>query len=230
MAYQDQKEEKAQKELHCTLPQILSMRLFFIALVLLMTGSQEVRCQQSDASISISGIVLRLDGLTPIPSANIYVLHSTNGVRSSETGLFSIDVKRGDTVIFSAVGSKSTMFVVQDTLKASSYSIIQRMPLDTINLDPVEITSWPSIEQFNQAFTQEFGYDMEYVQANKNSNPTFTLDPLKGEAHSNFRRETAQHGRDYSILYENAHIPLEDVLNPRRWDKLVKSWKTGQRE
>ena len=182
---------------------------------------------QADQNITLSGIVLRLDSLTPIPSANIYIHGSNRGVRSNALGLFSLSVNKGDTMVFSAIGSKTTYFVVPDSLALNSYSIIQRMPRDTIHLDMVEISSWPSIEEFNRAFTEKFGYE-SYEGAEENSNPQKVFKNMSPEDVNNFKREMNYHSGDYSQVYENAHIPLKDVLNPGRWDKLVKNWKEGK--
>jgi len=128
-------------------------------------------------------------------------------------------VSNTDTVVFSAVGSKTTYYIVPNDLKDGSYSIIQRMPLDTISLETIEISAWPSIEQFNKAFTEEEGYDEDYVSASYNANPI--LIDLKFEA-----QKPAASNR-YSNLYDNAHIPVKDVLNPKRWKNLATYWGGG---
>ncbi|MEQ8323111.1 MAG: hypothetical protein RIC15_08595 [Vicingaceae bacterium] len=201
----------------------------FILFFALLTLSHPLFCQVDEGEITLSGIVLRLDSLVPIPSANILISNSSTGTRSNELGLFSLKVHKTDTILFSAIGSKSTLYVVPDSLSGNSYSIIERMPLDTVKLDPVLITSWPSVEEFNRAFTEEFGFDNNYPKAMSNANPKISLggtDP--NTSIDNYRRESANSGGQYTYLYENAHIPVNDVLNPKRWNRLVKNWKEGR--
>lgn len=169
---------------------------------------------------------MRLDSIVPVPSTNIYIKQTNIGVRSSEIGLFSIAVNNNDTIVFSAVGSKTTYYIVPDNLKEGSYSIIQRMPLDTISLETVEITAWPSIEDFNRAFTDEFGYGKEGEIAASNSQTRLSNTEM-GVLMSSSQKASAVYGNQFTNMYENAHIPLNDVLNPKRWNRLVESWKSG---
>jgi len=181
---------------------------------------------QEDDDVCLSGLVMQFNTLKPIPYANIYVIHTMKGVIADQMGLFCIDVNKKDTVVFSSIGNRTTYFVVPDTLAANTYSIIQKLPIDTITLKMVEINSWPSLNQFNEAFTNEYGFDKEYKIAQKNSTPMLNqIDYSKG---LNMKNYMDMHGDTYTSVYKNAHIPLTDVLNPARWDKLVKNWKSGK--
>jgi len=175
----------------------------------------------------ISGLVLRLDSLVPVPSTNVYIKQTHIGVRSSDIGLFSLAVNNSDTIVFSAVGSKTTYYIVPDDLKEGSYSIIQRMPLDTIALETVEVSAWPTIEQFNEAFTEEFGFGKEGEIVAKNSQTRISNIDV-GVMMSSSQKANALYGNQFTNMYENAHIPLGDVLNPKRWNRLVDNWKKGK--
>ena len=181
---------------------------------------------QEESEIRLSGIVLQLDSIKPVPYTNIYIIHSKRGVIADQMGLFSIQVNKNDTVVFSAVGNRTTHFIVPDTLTANTYSIIQKLPKDTVTLKMVEINSWPSLEQFNEAFTNEQGFDKEYKIAHGNSNPM--LNQIDYSKDVNMKNYMEMNGDNYTSVYLNAHIPLNDVLNPARWDKLVKDWKSGK--
>jgi hypothetical protein len=170
---------------------------------------------------------MRLDSIVPVPSTNIYIKKTNIGVRCSELGLFSLAVGDNDTIVFSAVGSKTTYYIVPSDLKEGSYSIIQRMPLDTIALETVEITAWPSIEEFNKAFTEEFGFGNEGKIAAGNSQSRLSEVEL-GVIMSNSQKANAIYGNQFTNMYENAHIPLNHVLNPKHWNKLVENWKSGK--
>ena len=169
---------------------------------------------------------MQVDSFIPIPYTNVYIIHTKKGVITDQMGLFSIDVRKMDTVVFSSIGRRLTYFIVPDSLTANSYSIIQKLPKDTIVLKTVEINSWPSLEQFNMAFTKEQGFDKEYKLAQKNTNPM--LDQIDYSQDINMNNYMEMNINSYSSVYENAHIPITDVLNPARWDKLVKDWKNAK--
>jgi hypothetical protein len=201
---------------------ILVKNCFFFILILLSLSYSKSSQAQGDDLVKLSGIVLRLDSVRPIAYANISVKNTTNGTISDKNGLFSIEIGRTDTVIFSSIGSETVYYVLPDTLKGNSYSMIQGLPIDTISLRTVEVTSWPSLNAFNEAFTEEYGYEPKIEP----------YDPSKIDqqkiAPSTFQRDQYRiAGNSYSYMYENAHIPVKDVLNPKRWKKLVKKVKTG---
>ena len=197
-------------------------RIFFLLVLFSVLSAGKLLAQ--DEGIRLSGIVLRLDSIKAIPYANVYIKNTKNGVICDNMGLFSIMVHKKDTVIFSSVGSRTTFFIVPDSLKEKSYSIIQKLPIDTITLKTLEISSWPSIEQFNLAFTREYGVDEEYNVATFNSNPN-----MKNVNWSRGVGNAVEYGPNgYSYVYPNAHIPLNKVLNPKRWNELVDDWKNGR--
>ena len=183
---------------------------------------------QSEKKIKLSGIVLEADSIKAVPYTNVQVNHTKRGVISNANGLFSIEINLNDTLVFSSVGFKTTFFIARDSLNGTSYSIIQKMPRDTILLNPVEVTSWPSLSMFNEAFTKEFGFDQEYSTALQNSNPSEPV--MEFSTDINPRSYMEIRGNKYTSVYENSSIPLNNVLNPKRWDKLVDDWKKGKHQ
>jgi len=93
----------------------------------------------------------------------------------------------------------------------------------------VEILSWPSLQQFNESFTRDKGFSNESVIATKNANPQSNPN-RRGAMTSadNFQMTGMKYSNRYSYIYENAHIPVTDVLNPNNWNKLIDRWKSGQ--
>jgi len=197
-----------------------------ICLLIFACFSIALLSAQEKDQIRLSGLVMQADSLIPVPYTNVYIIHTKKGTIADQMGLFSIEVNKKDTVVFSAVGKRMTYYIVPDTLTAKSYSIIQKLPKDTIILRTIEIKSWPSLEQFNMAFTKEHGFDQEYIIASKNTNPVLNQIDYSKDIDINNYMEI--HINKYSSVYENAHIPLNDVLNPARWNKLVQDWKNAK--
>lgn len=204
-----------------------------LCLLLLVFGTICAQETQEKGKIELSGMVVRVNSLEAIPYTNIYTTDNRAGTRANKNGFFTIDVNPSDTVVFSRVGSRTTYFIVPADMEDERYSLIQRMPNDTISLKEVEVISWPTISQFNEAFTREKGFDPQFNTALNNSNPanSSVLTHQEGsvdEAHYNFQQQGMKYGNRYSYVYENAHIPLNDVLNPKHWDRLMERWKQGQ--
>ncbi len=198
---------------------------FFASLLILSVVSATAQFSLPDSSIRISGIVLHTDSLLPVPYATVYIKGETVGTRSDNGGLFSINANRGDTILFTAIGNQPSSFIVPDTLKASSYSIIQRMLRDTVSLNRVDIVSWPTLQEFNDSFHKQYGIDEGITNAEVNSNPDDMRQrkyDIGMDAGANFKYNAQN---EHSYIYENAHIPLNQVLNPKKWNELVKGMK-----
>ena len=181
---------------------------------------------QDTSKVRLSGIILEFDSIKPIPYTNLRINHTNSGAIADQMGLFSLEAYRGDTLYITSIGMKSSIYVIPDSLEQSSYSIILKMIRDTVNLNTLEVNSWPSLEQFNRAFTEKKGFDKEYSIADRNASPM--LDKIDYSREIEMKEYVEMNGRSFNNVYLNAHIPLNDVLNPKRWDKLVTYWKTGQ--
>ncbi|MFN8135407.1 MAG: carboxypeptidase-like regulatory domain-containing protein [Bacteroidales bacterium] len=125
-------------------PTLLLFLLLFVA-----SGGY---AQRYDDLVQFSGVVVTADSLRPVPFANISVAKTGRGTTSDYWGFFSLVVHKNDIVSFSAVGYKSGLFRIPDTLTQNRYSLIQVMSSDTIMLTETVIYPWPSKEQFRHAF------------------------------------------------------------------------------
>jgi len=125
----------------------------FVILGYLTTFAQNL--EKKDSLIQFSGLVLdgTTDELLPIPFTNVYAKEDTRrGVSTDFEGFFTVVAKKGETIIFSAIGYKQIEFVVPDTLSDTRYSIVQLMSQDTINLPETVVFPWPSREHFKIEF------------------------------------------------------------------------------
>ncbi len=62
--------------------------------------------------IQINGVTMTADSLRAVPNVTVLVLNKDRGVESSNKGVFSIVVYKGDTLQFSALGFRSKQYVV----------------------------------------------------------------------------------------------------------------------
>ena len=179
--------------------------------------------------VQLSGLVL--DGsqaeLASVPYANIYIQGAGRGTYSDFSGFFSIVVREGDTVRFSAVGFESATLVVPDTLDDQRYSIVQMLSQDTLNLPVAVIFPWPSREHFKLEFlAMDVSSDLQR-QAQVN---------LAERRLQEARKEVLPDGKesvDYYLRqqarrsYYVGQTPPMNIFNPIAWGQFFKSWKNG---
>ncbi|MCB0642925.1 MAG: carboxypeptidase-like regulatory domain-containing protein [Phaeodactylibacter sp.] len=208
------------------------MNHFFLPLLLgmLLLGNwaQGQTAGQEDL-IQFSGMVL--DGtdreLIPVPFTNILVKGEGRGTYSDYNGFFSIVVRKGDAIEFSAIGYQTVEFVIPDSLQDNRYSFVQLMTRDTINLPEAVIFPWPSREHFRLEF---LAMDVtNELQANAAKN-------LANESMERMRNKVSMDGNenaDYYLrqqarsYYYIGQTPPMNIFNPISWKQFFDAWKRG---
>jgi hypothetical protein len=178
--------------------------------------------------IQLSGVVVAEEDLTQIPYATVYDRTIRRGVISDYYGFFSKVVLPGDTLIFSAYGYKTSTYVVPDSLKDDRYSIIHMMHKDTLNLPEVTVYPWPSKEDFARYFVNMQPYEDAIRRAQRElsgESLAFVAARLEGDA--SLASGYAMDQRNTKI-YTNGQLPVNNLLNPYSWAKLIDDWKAGK--
>lgn len=178
--------------------------------------------------IQLSGVVVAEEDLTQIPYATVYDRTIRRGVISDYYGFFSKVVFPGDTLIFSAYGYKTSTYVVPDSLIDDRYSIIHMMHKDTLNLPEVTVYPWPSREDFARYFVNMQPYEdaIRRVQRELSGESlAFVAARLEGDA--SLASGYAMDQRNTKI-YTNGQLPVNNLLNPYSWAKLIDDWKAGK--
>ncbi len=175
--------------------------------------------------IQLTGIVISTDSMQAVSYASVLITGTYRGTMCDATGYFSLVINAGDTLKFSSVGFQSDYFIVSDTCKQSSYSLIQTLKRDTLML-PTVYSRWPSYQQFKYAFEHQGVPEGDHEFAQKN------LDRIEVG--------TTQYAPDASLnnswkndqlksqLYSSGQIPQNNLLNPLAWAAFLKAWKAGQ--
>ncbi len=208
------------------------MRNFFsciAVLFLLGLGTSSWAQKADDKLVQFSGMVLdgSTDQLIPVPYANILVKDKGRGTYSDFNGFFSIVVEKGDTIEFSAVGYKTVLFAIPDSLKDNRYSIVQLMTQDTINLPETVVFPWPSKEHFKLEFlAMDVSSRMQERAARNLADETLQRMrhsvPADGRENANFYlRQQAR-----SFYYIGQQPPM-NIFNPIAWKQFFDAWKRG---
>jgi hypothetical protein len=201
--------------------------LFYLFSVLFIFLHLNGLAQKGGEFIQFSGVVVSQDSLKPIPYCSIIDKVTKRGTTSDYFGYFSFVANKGDTIQFSSIGYKKTLFTIPDTLTTNKYSLIQIMFEDTILLKTAVIYPWPSKEQFAKAFVEAKIPNDDYQRAMSNLsraqlNERMQFTPMDGALNFKWEQQQIQ-----SKLYYAGQYPPNNLLNPIAWAKFIEAWKRG---
>ena len=203
-----------------------------ILFLILMSATFEAFGQRKDIDTSnilqLSGVVVSEQDLTPMPYITVYDKSIGRGVIADYYGYFSMVSFPGDTLYFSYYGYKTSSYIVPDTLEENRYSIIHMLQQDTINLPEVTVYPWPSKEDFARFFVEMKPYDDAIRRAQRElsgESLAFVAARLDADASLASGLLTNQM---YTKLYTNGQLPVNNLLNPYSWAKLIRDWKEGK--
>jgi len=201
-----------------------------VLFLLCLSCANCIDAQKLDDSllVQLSGVAISEIDLNPIPYTTIYDKSLKKGVISDYYGFFSLVVLPGDTLLFSSHGYQTSTYIVPDTLKEKRYSIIHMLPRDTIVLPEVVIHPWPSKEDFARAFVEMEPYDDAVRRAQRElsgESLAFVAARLENDASLAYGYSINQ---KYTRLYTNGQLPVNNLLNPYSWAKLIQDWKAGK--
>ena len=205
----------------------------FILLLLssnLFAQTEEILEAPADDSllVQLSGVVIAESTLEPAPYTAIYDKTQGRGVVADYYGFFSLVTLPGDTLYFNYYGYKPSTYIVPDTLEDNRYSIIHILESDTLLLPEVEVHPWPSREDFARAFVemdpyddavrraqrQLYGESLAYIAARTENDATTSYAYARNQANT--------------ALYTKGQLPVNNLLNPYAWAKLIDDWKKGK--
>jgi hypothetical protein len=168
------------------------------------------------------------DSLKPVPLTSVIIKGTRRGAISDYFGFFTLVAQPGDVIQFISLGYKEAEYKIPDTLSSISYSIIQTLFRDTINLKEVTVYPWPSKEDFKREFLNLKLPDDDIVRAERNMQAEDMRLLMKGL--SNDPNITGMYAlQNYQTkLYHNGQMPTSNLLNPIAWAKFIQAWKAGK--
>ena len=209
----------------------MKFRSLFIFLFLFLT-CHNFYGQRADIDTSnilqLSGVVVSEQDLTPMPYITVYDKSIGRGVIADYYGYFSMVSFPGDTLYFSYYGYKTSSYIVPDTLEENRYSMIHMLQQDTINLPEVTVYPWPSKEDFARFFVEMKPYDDAIRRAQRElSGESLAFVAARLDADASLANGLLTN-QMYTKLYTNGQLPVNNLLNPYSWAKLIKDWKDGK--
>ena len=206
------------------------MKKILIFSILLISAAKSVMGQKAEQLIQFTGMVLADERgqLMPLPYANIYMKDRSRGSYSDMKGFFSFVAAKGEKVVFSCVGYRTTEIVIPDSLTDTRYSVVQMLTKDNVNLPATVIFPWPSREHLKVEFLAMDVKDELHRRA---------MDNLAEKEMRRMRRELAYDGHETTrffmqeranqAYYAGQFRPM-NIFNPLAWQKFFQAWKEGK--
>lgn len=208
----------------------ISRFLLFISFLLLIVGQSHGQQNRRDIGlVQFSGLVLdgSTDKLVPVPYTTVSVKNQSRGTYSDLKGFFTIVVRKGDVVNFSAIGYKTVEFKIPENLEDDRYSIVQLMTQDTVNLPETVVFPWPSRDHFRLEFLA-MDVTPELQQIAQENLAKETLERLRPavsyDGNENADYYLRQQAREY---YYVGQQPPMNIFNATAWKRFFDAWKEG---
>jgi hypothetical protein len=200
-----------------------------ILYLLLLAGPYAVHAQfdkLKDSVVEIYGVVMTADSLKAIPAVSVVVKGRNQGTYTTDQGVFSLVVLKGDVVEFSSVGYRTIDYKIPMD-SGNQISMIQLMVIDAQYLPATIIKSRPTREQFERDFVNTNVPNDEIEVARENNSAAKRAVLARGlpanaaEAASTYLRQGAQK------YYYQGQTPPQNILNPLAWAEFIQAWKRG---
>ena len=203
----------------------LYLFLSFLLLIPATGRAQSDSTERMSELIQFSGLILTPDSLQAVSHVNIRVLGTMNGGISNAQGFFSLVARRKDTLVFTAVGYKSTQYVVPVSLTGQKYTVLQTMSRDTMMLNTIYVKPYISKELFQHYFVN--------LEVPGEENPLASMDPetLRDMAYA-MEMDGSENAQYYlrqesgKYYYTGQMVPI-NIMNPFAWAQFIKAWKRG---
>lgn len=201
---------------------------YIIILCFFIPGTAKAQFETfQDSVVQLFGVVMSADSLEALPGVSIMLVGQNRGTVSSDKGVFSIVVLKGDEVQFTSVGYKSKTVSIPRDLKGNQYSLIQLMVSDTIYLPATILKPRISRQQFDRDFVNTVIPDDNIAIARAN-NDEATRRALMASLPVDGREASSQYMRQSSRkLYYSGQIAPQNIFNPFAWSEFIKAWKRG---
>jgi hypothetical protein len=205
---------------------IRTMKNIFVFFFLIL--SQLCISQETKTVVQFSGFVMTSDSLQAVPFTHISITKRGKVSTAGPDGFFSFAAEAGDTLYFTCIGFKPSIYILPKVLEKNKYSVIQLMSKTEYYLKGTVVYPWGDRDGFMKAFRDLRLPKDDLQRAEENMDPQMLaalaqqLQPNGAEASSASLRSSAVNKSYYG------QRPPNNLLNPFAWFELYKSAKKGE--
>jgi hypothetical protein len=194
--------------------------LFFLSLFFTLN----LYSQENSGLIQFSGntLISFNDSIEPVAFVTIRNKSRRSGAYSGPDGFFTLVVKSGDTVEFSAVGFKRGILIVPDNIKRDKFFATQAMIRDTNRLAAVVIVPWKNVDELKRAVLDLDVNEDDLVIAYQNlqyDRWTQIRDGLTPSLMENRNAYLEQHQSNDRL--RSGLLPMNNLINPFAWMEFI---------
>ncbi len=199
-----------------------------IFMMLIFSTNNSILAQGNEPKVvQFSGLVMTSDSLQAIPFTHVIIRNRGRVATANQEGYFSFAAQAGDTLYFTCVGYKPSVYVLNKVLEKDNYSIIQLMTRDNIWLPGTIVYPWGDKDGFKRAFRELRVPKDDLQRAEENMDPQMLMAlaqqlQLSGSEASSAALRNSAVQKSYW-----GQQPANNLLNPFAWYSLYKAAKNG---
>jgi hypothetical protein len=205
-------------------------RLFFVFTIStlgLTASAQSDSTQLLTGVVQVSGLVVTVDSLMPIPFSTVYRARDSRGTMTDPQGFFSIPALEGDTLRFSSVGYITREVIIPSGGELNRISLVQPMSRDTVLINNAYIYPWPTRDAFKKEF-MALGLEEDAYAVGQQAIDPFEIYDRLIDVGLDGQAAASQEFRE--IAYDYSHLggaPTTNLLNPVAWAQFINALKRG---
>ena len=208
--------------------------IFFAALILANSVfAQPVLIE--DNIVEVSGIILtrnEQNGMQYVPFATVAVENSNRGTYANWEGMFSIVVKKGESLSFTAIGFGQFSINIPIDYEGLYYSAVIELESKDVNLAEVIIFPWPNRDNFRAEFLamqpSEAMRLEDIAEGNLNRRKMFEMSKNMGmDATENAMYYLQKQASSYSYMGQGLPMP---ILSPVAWSQFFRQWQNNKKK
>ena len=196
--------------------------------ILLVVAMGYTFCQSSEPKlIQFSGFAMTADSLIGVPYTHITIKNAKRAATAGPDGFFSFAAHTGDTLYFTSVGFKPTVYLIPKNLEADKYSVIQMMNKTEYYLPTTIIYPWGGRDGFKKAFREVKLNKTQDEIAAENTNRQL-LAALGESLPTDGNESTERYMRaEAAKAYYYGQTAPQNIFNPLAWAEFIRAWKRG---
>lgn len=206
---------------------------YFIALLFSFLALTTMAQEQSEL-VEVYGLVVTKGQSAQyayVPFVTVAVKGTTRGAYANYEGMYSIVVKKGQTLSFSAVGFAPREIVIPEDINGMYHSLTVEMEPAEINIEEITVFPWPDRDNLTAEFLamqpNRAGQLGEIAKDNLDKQKLLAVanatDMDGRESSIQYLRQQAS---DYS--YQGQQAP-QSIFDPIAWGKFFNQWKKKKR-
>ena len=204
--------------------------ILFSLLCFSLAGLHAQKGKKSDL-IEVTGFVLVDKGADAtneyIPFATVTVEHRTTGTYADHKGMYSLVIKKGETLVFSALGFESVFITIPKETKGMYKTLLVSLEPRAIEIPEVKVFPWPDRDNLRAEFlAMDPTRAMELGKLAKENLEQNHLMAMAAAATMDSRENATHHMRVQSRNFSYAgQVKPMGIMDPTVWSRFFKSLK-----